>query len=173
MSKNQSESNNLMNAKIYFLPNRLHINLKEAIQILNKPLATERIECSQLELKSGKWYIFIEYNEPNKISDGIEWKETGTTLLPNEKNPMVIAKYFSSEKLYKSVFKLRKKIEKNKYEASLVNYTSNLPPLDVGNDIIQKIRSRVSKKKSIKNIMKERFAKMKNKENFSQNRENS
>lgn len=157
MFKNQSESNNLKIVKIYFLPNRLHINLEEAIQILNKPFITESIECcTQPKPQSGEWYIYIDYNEPNKITDGIEWVATGTTMLPNKKNPMLIAQYFSSENIYKSVFKL---IKNNKYNALLVNYTNNPLQLDSPTSEIDKCKSRVSKKKSIKSIMKRRFEK--------------
>jgi len=133
MFKYQSESKNSKNVKIYFLPNRFRINLKEAIQILKKPFLTESIECTQLEPQPGKWYIYIEYDESKKIIDRIEWEATGTTLLPNEKNPMVIAKYFSSKNMLKSVFKL---IKNNKYDTSLVNYTNDVLPLDLPNDKI-------------------------------------
>lgn len=170
MFKNQSESNNLTNVKIYCLPNRLHINLKEAIKILNKPFVTESIECTQLKPQSGEWYIYIEYNEPNKITDGFEWVTTGTTMLPNKKNPMLLAEYFSSENIYKSVFKL---IKNNKYNASLVNYTNNPLQLDSLNGEIKKCKSRVSKKMSIKSIMKRRFGKNDKKESVTQNSGNS
>ena len=168
MFKNRSESNNLKIVKIYFLPNRLHINLKEAIQILNKPYITESIECcTQIKPQSGEWYIYIEYNnELNKISDGIEWVATGTTMLPNKKHPMLIAEYFSSENIYKSVFKLKKK---NKYNASLVNYTNNPLQLDSPNGEIEKCKAHVARKKSIKSIMKRRFGKRNTTESATQN----
>lgn len=170
MFKNRSESNNLKIVKIYFLPNRLHINLKEAIQILNKPFITESIECcTQPKPQSGEWYIYIEYNEPNKITDGIEWVATGTTLLPNKKNSMLVAEYFSSENIYKSVFKL---IKNNKYNASLVNYTNNPLQLNTPMGEIEKCKSRVSKKMSIRSIMKRRFGKRNKKETVTKNSEN-
>jgi len=156
--------------KIYFLPNRLHINLKKAIQILTKPFITESIECcTQLKPQSGEWYIYIEYNnELNKISDGIEWVTTGTSMLPNQKNPMLIAEYFSSENIYKSVFKFKKN---NKYNASLVNYTNNPLQLDSPNGEIVKCKTRVIKKKSIKSIMKKLFGKRNTTESVTQNSE--
>ncbi|XP_050064820.1 uncharacterized protein LOC126553744 [Aphis gossypii] len=151
MFKNRSDS---IHSKIYFLPNRLHVNLKEAIKILKKPFITESIECTQLEPQS----------------DGIKWEATGTTLLPNKENPMLIAKYFSSKNIYKSVFKL---IKNNKYDASLVNYTNDISLLDLPKDKIQKAKSLVSRKMSIKSIMKRRFEKMNEKKNSTQNSENS
>lgn len=105
MFKNQSKSNSLINAQIYFLPNRLHINLKEAIKILNKPLVTKSIECTQLEPKSDLFIYFIIMNQ-TKYQMESSGKKPG---LLNKKNPMVIARYFSSDYLYKSVFKLIKK----------------------------------------------------------------
>jgi len=170
MFKYQSESKDLTNVKIYFLPNRVHINLKEAIEILKKPFITESIQCTQSEPQPGKWYIYIEYDESNKITDGIEWEETGTTLLPNKKNPMVIAKYFSSKNMFKSVFKL---IKNNKYDASLVNYTNELLPMNFQYNKIGKVKTHVSKKKSIKTIMKERIEKMKKKKFSTQNNDDS
>lgn len=171
MFKNRSETNNLKIVKIYFLPNRLRINLKEAIQILNKPFITESIECcTQLKPQSGEWYIYIEYNnELNKISDGIEWVATGTSMLPNKKNPMLLAEYFSSEHIYKTVFKLKKS---NKYNASLVNYTNDPLQVESPNSEIEKCKTHVSKKKSIKSIMKRRFGKGNTTESVTQNSEN-
>lgn len=66
---------------------------------------------------------------------------------------MVIAKYFSSKNMSKSVFKL---IKNNKYDASLVNYTNELLPMNFQYDEIGKVKTHVSKKKSVKTIMKER-----------------
>jgi len=71
-----------------------------------------------------------------------------TRLLPNEKNPTVLVEYFSSKKLNKSVYKLTKK---NEYDTTLVNYS------DLNHTVEKLKRTHISKKKSIKNIMKSRF----------------
>ncbi|XP_016663611.1 uncharacterized protein LOC107884957 isoform X1 [Acyrthosiphon pisum] len=87
-------------------------------------------------------------------------------MLPNKKHPMLIAEYFSSENIYKSVFKLKKK---NKYNASLVNYTNNPLQLDSPNGEIEKCKARAARKKSIKSIMKRRFGKRNTTESATQN----
>jgi hypothetical protein len=133
---------------IFLLSNRSALNLKEAIKLLKKPNlnSDDVVQCYNLEPKPGFWYM-CAYNQIS--ADSIEWQSTGTRLLPNEKNPIVLVEYFSSsEKVNKSVFKLTKK---NEYDATLVNY-SDLNPT------VEKLkRTHVSKKKSIKNIMKNRF----------------
>lgn len=50
-----------------------------------------------------------------------------------------------------------------------MNYTNDVLPLDLPIDKIEKIKSRVSKKRSIKTIMKDRIEKMKKKECSTQN----
>ncbi|KAF0749327.1 Uncharacterized protein FWK35_00016736 [Aphis craccivora] len=74
----------------------------------------------------------------------------------NEKNPTVLVEYFSSEKVNKSVFKLT---NKNEYDATLVNYS------DVYPTFAELKRTHISKKKSIKNIMKGRLKLTKNDSN--------
>jgi len=68
--------------------------------------------------------------------------------MPNEKNPTVLVEYFSSKKVNKSVFRLTKK---NEYDATLVNYSFVNPTF------AELKRTHISKKKSIKNIMKGRL----------------
>lgn len=132
---------------IFLLSNRSDINLKEAIKLLKKPNfnSDDVVQCYNLEPNPGLWYM-CAYNQSS--ADSIEWQSTGTRSLPNEKNPTVLAEYFSSEKVNKSVYRL---LEKNEYDAALVNY-SDLNPT------VEKLkRTHVSQKKSIKNIMKSRF----------------
>jgi len=84
------------------------------------------------------------YNQSS--ADSIEWQSTGTRSLPNEKNPTILAKYFSSQKLNKSVYRLLK--NKNEYDAALVKY-SDLNPA------VEKLkRTHVSKKNIMKNRSK-------------------
>ncbi|XP_060859259.1 uncharacterized protein LOC132936536 [Metopolophium dirhodum] len=132
---------------IFLLSNRSALNLKEAIKLLKKPNLNndDVVQCYNLEPKSGLWYM-CGYNQSS--ADSIEWQSTGTRSLPNEKNPTVLVEYFSSEKVNKSVFRLTKK---NEYDAALVNYS------DVNPTFEKLKRTRISKKKSIKNIMKSRF----------------
>jgi len=132
---------------IFLVSNRSALNLKEAIKLLKRPNlnSDDGVQCNNLEPKPGLWYI-CGYNQSS--GDSIEWKSTGTRLLPDEKNPTVLVEYFSSEKVNKSVYRLTKK---NEYNTALVNY-SDLNPT------VEKIkRTHISKKKSIKNIMKNRF----------------
>jgi len=136
---------------ILLLSNRSALNLKEAIKLLKNPNlnSDDVVQCYNLEPKPGLWYM-CAYNQSS--DDSIEWQSTGTRSLPNEKNPTVLVEYFSSKKVNKSVYKLTKK---NKYDAALVNY-SDLKPT------VEKLKiTHISKKKSIKNIMKSRFKQIK------------
>lgn len=149
MFKTNNQPHNL-----YVLTNRLKVNLLEAIKMLKNPnKVSGAVECSKLEPQPGKWYIFIEYNQTKLMSDGIEWQATGTNLLPSVKKPIVQVEYFASENLYKSIFKLTGKYQ---YNAILVNYASNLDVTDPPKIEIQKTQF-VSRKRSIRNIMKDRF----------------
>jgi len=141
---------------LYVLTDRLKVNLLEAIKMLKNPnKVSNTVECSKLEPQPGKWYISIEYNETKLMSDGIEWQATGTNLLPSDKKPIMQVEYFASENVYKSVFKLT---GKHKYNATLINYaqSSNLNIADPPKNKIQKPQF-VSRKRSIKNIVKDRF----------------
>lgn len=132
---------------IFLLSNRSAINLKEAIKLLKKPNlnSDDVVQCYNLEPKPGLWYM-CAYNRSS--ADSIEWQSTGTRSLPNEKNSTVMVEYFSSEEVNKSVYRLTKK---NKYDAALVNYSDLNPTVEKSK------RTHISKKKSIKNIMKSRF----------------
>ncbi|KAL4153278.1 hypothetical protein QTP88_001111 [Uroleucon formosanum] len=149
MFKTNNQPHNL-----YVLTNHLKVNLLEAIKMLKNPnKVSSAVECLKLEPQPGKWYIFIEYNQTKLMSDGIEWQATGTNLLPSEKKPIVQVEYFASENLYKSIFKLTRKYG---YNAILVNYASNLDVTDPPEIEIQKPQF-VSRKRSMRNIMKDRF----------------
>jgi len=151
MFKTNNQPHNL-----YVLTNRLKVNLLEAIKMLKNPnKVSNTVECSKLEPQPGKWYIFIEYNSTKLMSDGIEWQATGTNLLPNDKKPIVQVEYFASENVYKSIFKLT---GKHRYNPTLVNYaqSSNLDITDPPKMEIQKPQF-VFRKRSIRNVMKDRF----------------
>jgi len=146
---------------LYVLTNRSKVNLLEATKMLKNPnKVTNTVECPKLEPHPGKWYIYIEYNQTKLMSDGIEWQATGTNLLPNDKKPIMKVEYFASENVYKSVYKLT---GKHQYNATLVNYvqSSDLNITDPPKNEIQKPQF-VSRKRSIKNIMKDRLKKFKN-----------
>jgi len=136
---------------IFLLSNRSALNLKEAIKLLKKPNlnSDDLVQCYNLEPTPGLWYM-CAYNQSS--ADSIEWQSTGTRSMPNEKNPTVLVEYFSSEKVNKSVFRLAKK---NEYDATLVNYS------DVNPTFAELKRTHISKKKSIKNIMKLKRLKLK------------
>jgi len=83
-------------------------------------------------------------------------------LLPNDQNPMMQVEYLTSENLYKSVFKLT---GKQQYNATLINYTDYPYLNDPPKNEIKTPQLFVSKKRSMKNIMKDRFKKLKNSTN--------
>ncbi len=153
--------------KIYFLANCFKVNLLEATKMLKNPTNVPNVvQCSKLEPKPGKWYMCIHFNQTELTSDGIECQMTGTNLLPSDKKPIVHVEYFVSENAYKSVFKL---IRKNQYNAALINYAeptylsiSNRPKSETE---IKKPKLFISKKRSMKSIMRDRLKIFKNSSN--------
>jgi len=155
MFKTNNQPHNL-----YILTKTLKVNLLEAIQMLKYPnKVSNTVECSKLEPQPGKWYICTEYNHTKLMSDGIKWQATGTNLLRSGTKLIMQVEYFASENLYKSVYKLT---EKNLYNATLINYaqSSNSNITDPPKTKIHKPRF-VSRKRSIKSIMKDRLKKKK------------
>lgn len=164
MFKSKNQQCNTKDVKVYFLTNCFKVNLLEAKKMLRNPTNVSNVvQCSKLEPQPGKWYICINCNQTEFTSDGIEWQVTGTNVLPNDKNPIVHVEYFASENVHKSVFKL---VEKNRYNAILINYVesshlniTNSPKIETE---IKKPKSFVSKKRSMKSIMKDRLKIFKN-----------
>ncbi|XP_022182082.1 uncharacterized protein LOC111041936 [Myzus persicae] len=125
---------------LYVLTNRLKVNLLEAIKMLKNPYkVSNTAECSKIEPQP----------------DGIEWQATGTNLLSSDNKPIMRVEYFAPGNVYKSIFKLT---GKHQYNATLINYAeySNLHITDPPKNEIKKSQF-VSRKRSIKSIMKDRF----------------
>jgi len=108
----------------------------------------------------------IHFNQTELISDGIEWQMTGTNLLPSDKKPIVHVEYFVSENAHQRIFKL---IRKNQYNAALINYAepsylsiSNLLKIETE---IKKPKLFISKKRSMKSVMRDRLKIFKNSNN--------